>query len=492
MTVGTPDVVQLRRLLFGKDYDELLALKTQFEHSDKYSASVAGIISEALKLRATQDNSLSEALAPTIEQALTQSICNSPQRYANVLYPVMGPAIRKSINQALAEALENLNQVLENSLSWRSWKWRFDAWRTGQTYAKVALLNTLVYQVEQVFLIHKESGLLLQHVASPQAISKDPEMVSGMLTAIQDFIADSFAVNQTDTLRTMTLGELTVLLEHGPHAVLAMVVRGTVPSDLPNVLMETSSSIHCQYAPLFKAFNGDADPFAITENLLADCLKSQQKRPQKRPPWLALLVLASLVGGAGYLIYQHYQQLAQQEAEAKQVQQQIVQTLNERLSQLQTHTTELKNSVSNLSDQQRQQITQQTLAAQQLATAEQAIGKLTREIEASNYPFALGKADVELDHPMLKQLGATIRDLISAAHRTGKTPQILIVGNADGTGTANINQKLAEQRAENLRDALVRGGVPAFALVAYSANHAGQPATLQKNERSTSYQVALF
>jgi hypothetical protein len=34
--------------------------------------------------------------------------------------------------------------------------------------------------------------------------------------------------------------------------------------------------------------------------------------------------------------------------------------------------------------------------------------------------------------------------------------------------------------------------VPAFALVAYSANHAGQPATLQKNERSTSYQVALF
>ena len=136
---GTPDVEQLRRLLFGKDYDALLALKEQFEHSDKYSASVAGIISEALALRGSQDDSLSEALAPTVELALTSSISNNPKRIADMLYPVMGPAIRKSINQALSEALENLNQVLENSLSLRSWKWRFDALRTGQSYAKVAL-----------------------------------------------------------------------------------------------------------------------------------------------------------------------------------------------------------------------------------------------------------------------------------------------------------------------------------------------------------------
>lgn len=492
MTVGTPDVVQLRRLLFGKDYDELLALKEQFEQSDKYSASVANIISEALTLRGAQDNSLSDALAPTIENALTQSICNNPKRFADVLYPVMGPAIRKSINQALSEALETLNQVLENSLSLRSWKWRFDAWRSGQTYAKVALLNTLVYQVEQVFLIHRESGLLLQHVASPHAISKDPAMVSGMLTAIQDFIADSFAVNQTDTLRTLSLGELTVLLEHGPHAVLAMVVRGTVPADLPNLLMETAANIHRQYAPAFKAFDGNTEAFTATENLLADCLKSQQQHVQKRPPWLALLVLLSLVGAASYLLYQHYQQLAQQEAEAKQAQQQVLQTLNERLRELQTHTSELQNSVTTLSDQQRQQLLQQTQQAQQLTTATQTISKLTQQIEASTYPFEAGKADVGLDDPMLLQLGKTIRELIQAAHQTGKTPQILIAGNADDSGTNDINQKLAELRAENLRDALVRGGVPAFALVAYSAKQAGQPATLQKNERSTSYRVTLF
>ena len=147
---GTPDVEQLRRLLFGKDYDALLALKAQFENSDKYTASVARILAEAIQLRREQDDALTVALAPTVEQALTNSISNNPQRIADMLYPVMGPAIRKSINQALSEALENLNRLLENSLSVRSWKWRFDAWRTGQSYAQVALLRTLVYQVEQV------------------------------------------------------------------------------------------------------------------------------------------------------------------------------------------------------------------------------------------------------------------------------------------------------------------------------------------------------
>ena len=496
---GTPDVEQLRRLLFGKDYDALLALKEQFEHSDKYSASVAGIISEALALRGSQDDSLSAALAPTVELALTSSISNNPRRIADMLYPVMGPAIRKSINQALSEALENLNQVLENSLSLRSWKWRFDAWRTGQSYAKVALLHTLVYQVEQVFLIHRESGLLLQHVESPQAISKDPEMVSGMLTAIQDFIADSFAVNQADTLRTLSLGGLTVVIEHGPQAVLAMVVRGTVPGELHALLLETSAAIHRQYAAAFKAYDGDTRLFANANNLLSDCLKSQQQRKSQGSPWLAWLLLATVLAGVVFWLYTAYQagQAQQQQAEqARQAQQQAMQTLDERLQQLQTNTSDLQQSLRTLSDEQRQQNTQRRQEieqkTQQRSDDERTLAGLTREIEASNYPFALGKADVALDEISLVKLGKSIQSLVSTAQRVGKIPQVMIVGNADQTGNETINQKLAQQRAENLRDALVRNGVPAFAVVAYSAAQAGQPATLQKNERSTRYRVGLF
>lgn len=113
----------------------------------------------------------------------------------------------------MAQTLETFNQLLEQSLSPRSIRWRFDAWRTGRKYSEVVLMKTLVYQVEQVFLIHRETSLLLQHVVSKNAIVKDPDMVSSMLSAIQDFMADSFT--DESSLNALRLGELSVLIEQG-------------------------------------------------------------------------------------------------------------------------------------------------------------------------------------------------------------------------------------------------------------------------------------
>lgn len=496
MTAGTPDVEQLRRLLFGKDYDDLLALKEQFQRSDKYTVSVARIISEALQLRSKHDDSLSMALGPTVEQALTSSISRNPKGIADMLYPVMGPAIRKSIHQALGESLDNLNRLLENSLSLRSWKWRFDAWRTGQSYAQIALLRTLVYQVEQVFLIHRETGLLLQHAESPTAIIKDPAIVSGMLTAIQDFISDSFDVTKGDTLRTLNLGDLTVLIEHGPQAVLAMVVRGTVPTEeLHTLLLETSAAIHSQYAASFKTFKGNTEPFIGTATLLSDCLKSRQSRKRRHMPWLAMLLLTSMVAGTAYWAFHLWQAREysfRQEINEKQEQQQTLQTLTARLQELQAHTSELQNSLQTLTDQQREQLEQHRQSALKLARNEQTITDLTHQIESSTYPFALNNARVDNKQAGLIQLGENIEGLLRAANLAGKTPQIIITGNVDNSGTEAFNRKLAQQRSGSLREALIRNGVPAFILTTYNESSSDQSAHILKNERSTRYQVKLY
>lgn len=309
---GNPDIEQLRRLLFGKDYDSLLALKAQLENTEHYTANVASVISEALALRASQDDSISEvmgpAFAPMVEETLSYAIQRDSKRFADILYPVMGPAIRKSIQQALNEAMSNINQLLEQGLSLRSWRWRFDAWRTGQSYAQIALLNTLVYQVEQVFLIHKETGLLLQHVVSEHAISKDPEIVSSMLTAIQDFIQDSFVVDHGDTLDTLRLGELSVMIEHGTHAVTALVVRGTPPGELRTLLADTSENIHLHFSRQFQEYDGDVSLFAGVVPYLNECIQArQQHAQQKRKNWPIYLLSLALLAGASYWGWQHYE-----------------------------------------------------------------------------------------------------------------------------------------------------------------------------------------
>ncbi|UOG92104.1 MAG: OmpA family protein [Candidatus Thiothrix sulfatifontis] len=489
---GTPDISQLRHLLFGKDYDALLALKAQFESSERYTSSVANIIAEAIQQRETRDGSISAALAPTVEQALTHAIKQDPKRFADVLYPVMGPAIRKSIQQALNEALENFNRLLEQSLSVNSWRWRWDAWRTGQSYAQIAMLRTLVYQVEQVFLIHRDSGLLLQHVASENVASKDPEIISGMLTAIQDFIKDSFATTGDDMLDTLRLGELTVLVEHGPLAVLALVIRGTVPAELRALLAETVENIHQQYRQPLQAYQGDASVFTSIEPLLRDCLIKKQQQCEKRPPWLAYLLLATVAGALGWWIYQYQQAQAAelyQQRQAELAQQAAVQALREQLAQQQTQQASLQASIQTLLDQQNHQ---QQRSAQQIAADTAALATLTQQIEAANYPFETAKADVHPQHPAIIALGKHIGELLQTAQRMDKTVQVMIVGNADDSGKDTFNRELAQQRADNLRTALITSGVPAFALVAYGAQHPGLPSHLQKNERSTHYRVSLY
>ena len=176
------------------------------------------------------DKRLADSLAPTIEQSLRTSIRKDPGPLVDVLFPLMGPVIRKSIADALAKMVQSLNQAMEHSLSLRGWKWRLEARRTGKSFAEVVLLHTLVYSVDQVFLIHRETGLLLAHaVADSVDVQQDADMISGMFTAIRDFVKDSFGVEEGEDLDDLCVGGRTVWVRQEPRAVLAAVISGNAP-----------------------------------------------------------------------------------------------------------------------------------------------------------------------------------------------------------------------------------------------------------------------
>ena len=136
-----------------------------------------------------------------------------------------------------------------------------EALATGKSFGEVVLLHSLVYRVEQVFLIHPQSGLLLQHVISSQVEKQlgedatDASMVTSMLTAIQDFVRDSFQVESKAALDSIEVGDLKVWLERGPHAVLACVIRGTAPAELRDLLRRTVETVHGNHLLALKEFS---------------------------------------------------------------------------------------------------------------------------------------------------------------------------------------------------------------------------------------------
>lgn len=303
------DLSRIKQIILGDEYEELLKLRDEINDDGKFSKIVSNIITEALKERSLKDDSIAEVLAPTIDQAISSSISQDPKKLAESLYPIMGPAIRKSISETMQQMLENLNQLLEESLSPKSLRWRFDAWRTGKSYSELVLLNTLEYSVEQVFLIHRESSLLIHHQYSELADTRDPDMVSGMFSAIQDFIEDSFSTKEGDELDTLKLGDLSVVLQRGPSAVLAAVVRGRIPEDLRNDLSRTLENLHRMKKAELANYGGDPDVFADVEDDLRKILMSERKEPEEKSiPWLAVVTILVILAGVGYWNYLSYQE----------------------------------------------------------------------------------------------------------------------------------------------------------------------------------------
>jgi len=271
---------ELRSLLVGPERRDLTALQAHMLDPSVQTRDVSRVLPDAIALRAN-DPQLSKALAPSIEIAVTASVRKDPRPLADALFPVMGPAIRKAIAHTLASMMESLNRTVEHSLSWRALQWRWTAFQTGKPFAEIVLLNTLEYRVDQAFLIHAETGLLLQEVWSEPRAVRDTDQVSAMLTAIRDFVRDSFKTSDGDTLDALRVGELSVIVEQGPRALLAGVVRGTAPRSLQATFQNALERIHYQLGTELQAYTGDAAPFERARPEMEACLVTQfRPRPQ--------------------------------------------------------------------------------------------------------------------------------------------------------------------------------------------------------------------
>ena len=61
------DLERVRQVLLGTEFESLLALRDTFEDDGKFAAHVAAVLTEAMRHRAGQDDSVAETLAPLAE-----------------------------------------------------------------------------------------------------------------------------------------------------------------------------------------------------------------------------------------------------------------------------------------------------------------------------------------------------------------------------------------------------------------------------------------
>jgi OOP family OmpA-OmpF porin len=304
-----PQLDALRDVLLEREQAALARLQQKFDDPGEFAAAVGAVLPAAFELAASQDERLGQVLAPTVERAAQASIRKNPGTMVDILYPVMGAAIRKAMAETLDGTIQSLNQALKHSLSWRGLKWRVEAWRSNSTFADVVLKHTAVFRVEHLFLIHRKAGLLLAHVAGEDTPTQDPQLVSAMLSAIQDFVRDSFGdssggVAEGRSIDSLRLGDLLLWCEEGPQAFLAAVIQGNPPAELRARLRETLVAIHEECRSALDEFDGDTAPFDEVAQRLQPCLMQQVAVATRQDSPLLWAVPLALVAALGYWIAQ--------------------------------------------------------------------------------------------------------------------------------------------------------------------------------------------
>jgi OOP family OmpA-OmpF porin len=104
-----------------------------------------------------------------------------------------------------------------------------------------------------------------------------------MLTAIQDFVRDSFEKAHSESLQSLRMdGDHGIWIEHGPEAVLAVAIRGIAPESLRARFRSLLEQVHARFSDQWRSFAGDTSVFALVQPELEQELVCELREPERR------------------------------------------------------------------------------------------------------------------------------------------------------------------------------------------------------------------
>lgn len=125
----------------------------------------------------------------------------------------------------------------------------------------------------QIFVINR-AGMLLAK-ASPESEDMDADIFASMLSAVQDFVRDSFdqSGEKKAGLGRLEYGDMKILIEHGQHIFLTAVLRSQEHPDMKILLKRAVSEIEESSAGVLKKWSGimsELVPIEVVADSLAE------------------------------------------------------------------------------------------------------------------------------------------------------------------------------------------------------------------------------
>ncbi len=294
----------LKSLLIKEELDLLSRLEKKLLSEEQFTQEVSKVLSKAIRRAQKEDKSFEKSLSVPIKKGVIRAFSESKQSIIDALLPIMGKLIRKSVTNSIKQFVTDINRTLELGFSVKALKWRWQALKADVTFADMVFQKTIRYQVNEIFLINKENGLLIEHVGVDDML-KDNDSISAMLTAIQDFIGDSLKTEDSN-LENIEISDLTIKITTGPQAYLAIVVKGSPTERFKQKFQVLIEDIHAEYTDVLLDENNYRNNESLSNHLRTYLLsksltdENNTKKPSMIPWVFAFLII---VGSFAYWKY---------------------------------------------------------------------------------------------------------------------------------------------------------------------------------------------
>lgn len=278
------------------------------------SEHLAQIIAKSARYNSAE---LSLSLQRIIGPAISKEIASNRDTMVDTFYPILGGMISKYVSQAIKEMMENINAKIENGLSFDKYKRKIKSKFTGVSETELLLDESDTTLISSLFVIEKESGMLIVEAQLQENAIHDPYMVASMASAIKDFINDWVHNNdKTNEIQVLSYGSATLYIESAGSVYIIAFLDAEPNQELRSSINTFFASIVKQYALFFQSFDGDDSAQEIGE--LGDKMRgylntqhiashSSIKRSTRNPSKYLLIIFAvSVFTYLGYATKEAY------------------------------------------------------------------------------------------------------------------------------------------------------------------------------------------
>jgi hypothetical protein len=222
----------LREIILKEDREALAELRHTLHDPVWFATNAMPLIEERIEFL---KHNFPREFNKSVEKIVDRRLKASQSEILDTIYPVLGTMIKKYINHQFEALKEAIDKKVKEALDTRNLWIRIKASVFGIKSSDMILSDMNKPVIEEIFVIQRDSGLLIGNAARASTVDKDA--VAGMLTAIKSFVEDAFQ-RENEQLELISYASYKIVLHNYYSYYLAVALSGSVSSEEQETLRQ--------------------------------------------------------------------------------------------------------------------------------------------------------------------------------------------------------------------------------------------------------------